>query len=235
MKVNVFAPTYHRLEMTKRCLETLIPQVNSSQHDVTLFVCDNDSHVEMKEWLKSLASDKVRVLLCDSNMGKAGIVNKIYKDFGSDCTHVISIDSDFIVDEEYNFIDEMVWCIENFDGYGMLSTFQKENNQHIWDQLPNVEKKENHEVAFGNFRGIAGGCVILKKEFWDKIGGYKTFGNVYGFDDGLLAQDVYFNGKKSGVIKTVKMTHPHDDDNGYVDWKKKNIATRQVKGYYETK
>ena len=232
MKINIFTPTYHRFEMTKRSLESIIPFVNSSIYDTTLYICDNNSPDEMKEWLKTLVGDRVKLYLHEKNIGKAAIINEVYR-HNNDCTHVISIDSDMIADEENNFIDGMIWCIEHFPKFGLLSTFQKENDQQLWDMLSKEVTNGSQTVAFDKFNGVAGGCVILKKEMWDSIGGYNTYGGVYGFDDGLLMQSVMLKGFLTGVIKTLKLTHPYDDDKKYVDWKSKNIQKRRDKGYYE--
>jgi hypothetical protein len=37
IKVNIFTPTYHRFDITKNCLNSLISQVNSSVYDVSLY------------------------------------------------------------------------------------------------------------------------------------------------------------------------------------------------------
>ena len=232
MKVNIFAPTYHRLEMTKRCLESVIPQVESSIYDTTLFICDNNSDKEMTDWLTSLASSRVRVFLSDVNVGKAEIINRIYKN-NSECDYFISMDSDMIADEEGNFIDSMVWHAHNMPEFGVLSTYQKNNDQHIWKGLTKEHEFEGKKVAHGQFNNIAGGCVILSKQMWDAIGNYKTHGKVYGYDDGLMMAGVHARRKKCGVMMDVKLTHPYDEDDGYREWKANNISKRREVGYYD--
>lgn len=219
--------------MTERCLESVIPHVNSSIYDTTLFVGDNNSNDEMKKWLDTLKSERVRVFYSQRNIGKAGIVNKMYREYGNECHYFISMDSDMIADEDYNFIDRMVWYACNMPQFGLLSTFQKENDQHLWDGLTQIESKDGFEVAFGRYNCVAGGCVILSKHMWDSIGNYDTYGNVYGYDDGLMMQAVNSKNKKCGIMKHVKLTHPYDDDHGYKNWKHKNISRRKQIGYYD--
>jgi GT2 family glycosyltransferase len=231
-KVNIYTPTYHRLEMTKRCLESIIPFVESSVYDTTLYICDNNSNKEMVSWLETLVKGRVKLFKSDKNVGKAAIINSVY-DVSSNCTHFISIDSDMIADETQNFVDQMVWCIEHFPHFGLLSTFQKQNNQQLWDGLTTKQTIEQHTVSFGRYNSVAGGCIILKKEMWDAIGGYSTFGGVYGFDDGLMMQSVHNKQKLVGVIDTVRLTHPFDDNEKYKEWKSKNIAKRRQTGFYE--
>ena len=74
----------------------------------------------------------------------------------------------------------------------------------------------------------------MRKKQWDMVGHYSTYGNIYGHDDALLMTSIKHNLKKTiGVIKTVKLTHPHDTDKSYYDWKMKNISKRPTSGYYE--
>lgn len=232
MKVNIFTPTYHRFDMTKKSLESIITNVQGSVYDVTLYICDNNSPEEMKVWLKSLESDKVKVFLNDKNVGKAEIVNKIYKQ-NSICDYFISIDSDFIADEASNFIDDMVWCAHHFVEFGVLSSFQKENDQQLWNLLTKEQQLGPHIVGYEHFYGVAGGCIILSKQVWDLIGNYNTYGGVYGYDDALLMQNVNNIKLKTGVIKTVKLTHPFDEDKKYSEWKGYNMRNRKKSGYYE--
>lgn len=235
MKVNIFTPTYHRFDMTKRSLESIIPFVNSSVYDTTLYICDNNSPPEMQEWLKTLIDKRVKVFLSEKNIGKAAIVNKVYAQ-NSECTHIISIDSDMIADEEYNFIDGMVWCIEHFNDFGLLSTFQKGKDCQLWRGLTEKVSLEKHEICYGRYNCVAGGCIILKKEIWESIGGYCTEGKVYGFDDAIMMQDIHTKLKKKvGVINTVKLTHPYDDDKQYQSWKLKNVSSRKSEGFYDQK
>ena len=184
----------------------------------------------MKDWLKSLCSDKVILYFSDRNVGKADIINHMYSK-NNDCTHVISIDSDMIADEG-NFIDDMVWAIEHFPTFGLLSSFQKGNDQ----QIPGLQKtcaKEKCVIKYGNYRLVAGGCIILKKETWNTLNGYSNYGKVYGFDDAIMMAQLNSIGKDVGVIETVKLMHPFDNDQGYIKWKTENISRRSEKGYYD--
>lgn len=225
-------PTYHRFEMTKRCLESVIPHVNSSVYDTTLFICDNNSPKEMTDWLETLTSDRIVLYKCNKNVGKARIINKAYSQ-NTDCTHVISIDSDMVATGETNWIDTMVWASEHFTDFGLLSTIQLENDQQLWNGLKKIIEIEKHKVHYGQYNCVAGGCIILKKELWDKVR-YSEYGNVYGYDDAILMMQVYQLGKKVGVLDNVKLIHPHDEDKGYIQWKSENIRHRKMQGYYDS-
>ena len=228
-------PTYHRFEMTKRCIESIIPHVNSSIYDTTLYICDNNSSKEMVEWLETKVTNKIVLYKSNKNIGKAKIVNKVHN-ANKNCTHVISLDSDMIAEKGYNWIDVFVWCIEHFTDFGLLSTTQIGNDQHIWKGLTDVKELPDytHKVYHGRFDNVAGGCVIMKQPLWNTIGGYNEVGNVYGFDDGHLMQDMYTRKKLVGVISSVRLEHPHDLDGEYKKWKQINIGKRQLKGFYDS-
>jgi len=233
MTVHIFTPVYHRFAFVKESLTSVIRHMDNASYDCELFIGVNGyEHDEMKEWLKSICSSNIVLYESSANMGKAAIINKMYGHH-NDCDYIISIDSDMVADEENNFIDDMVWSIEHFTEFGVLSTFQKCNDQQIWNGLQESQKNGPHEVRYGKYNNVAGGCVIMKKAIWDAMKGYSTYGGVYGFDDGLMMQSVHLMGLKAGVIETVKLHHPHDTDKAYFDWKMKNIAKRKSKGYYE--
>lgn len=236
ISVNIFTPVYHRYVATKNSLESVIKCINSSVYSCKLLIGVNGvENDEMKEWLKSLANNKIKVYFSEKNVGKAEIINYMYSKH-NDCTHVISIDSDMIADEEGNFIDNMIWAIEHFPVFGLLSSFQKEANCHIWNDMGGLPKtcgKGNCVIKYGNHRCVAGGCVILKKETWQSIQGYNTYGKVYGFDDAIMMSSVIASGKDVGVLESTKLTHPFDTDKGYSKWKSENISKRKESGYYD--
>lgn len=225
-------PTYHRFAATKRSVESIIPHVESSTHDTTLYICDNNSPKEMVDWLESKNNDKVRLIKSNKNLGKAKIINEAYRT-NNNCTHFISVDGDMVAEVGDNWIDGMVWCIDNFPKFGVLSAMQLENCHHNFKDTDQLEKIGNHEIIYGSYNQPAGGCIILKKEVWESIGCYKTIGNVYGWDDAVLMQDISRQGLLTGVIKTIGMIHPPDEDDSYKSWKYNNYKTRAMKGFYD--
>jgi hypothetical protein len=236
MKVNLFIPTYHRLEMTKRCLESVLPLVETSQFDVNVFIGDNNSPKEMTDWLDTLSSEQVFIFKSDKNIGKAGIINQMYIQKGYDCDVLISLDSDMIFKyDSYNFIDEMVIALVENPEFGLLSTFQENNDQHLWNGLSETKTTKHHIIKYGKFNSVAGGCIVLSNVMWKTIGGYSTHGKVYGFDDGLMMQSVHLKGAQVGVIENVKLFHPDDENEEYRAWKKENIAQRKEKGFFDEK
>jgi GT2 family glycosyltransferase len=214
---------------TKKSLLSLIPSVKTSKHSVNVYIGDNNSPPEMVEWLLSLKSDKITVYLSEKNVGKSTIVNYMCS-LHNNCDYVISCDSDLIYEGTANWVDEAVWCMNNFPRFKLLSLNQFGNCQHL-SGLFSTTRVGKHIVKFGNYRSIAGGCFIIKRDIWDKIGGYKDVG-VYGADDANVMLDVS-KIASLGVIETLGMYHPFPNNEGYEKWKKENITKYNEKGFFD--
>ena len=103
-KVNIYCPTYHRFEKTKDSISSIINSMVMSNNDVMLYIIDNNSPQEMKDWLEGQSSENVVVELLKENVGKGDAINdSFYKSRQSD--YVISIDSDIVNKHNINWID----------------------------------------------------------------------------------------------------------------------------------
>lgn len=234
MIVNIYSPTYHREEVTKQCFDALIPQIENSKHDVVLYIGDNNSGEPLVSYLKTLKSDKVKVGLCPKNLGKPNMVNSMHNS-ARKCDYVFSIDSDLIYDGETNFIDDMVDCMELMPMVGMLSSNQKVNCRHLWDEIKATRGTcITHKICLAEEHGVAGGCILMRTSDWDAIGGYCEHGKMYGFDDAIICRDVIRElNKKNAIIESTYFIHPFDADKEYADWKDKNILERPEQGFYD--
>jgi GT2 family glycosyltransferase len=245
LKINIYIPTYHRFEETKRSLTSILEAAyTSSFPGVNVFIGDNNSPMEMKDWLTGLArTDKVYVMLSKQNLGKPAMINYMYKQYPT-CDYFISIDSDMVADEnrQYNFIDEMVKVIDLNPEFGVISAFQKEHDCHLWDQgLTEKKNFGSHVIRYGNYQSVAGGCVILRNEDWKAVGGGYVVMGLYGYDDAhLMLYTKQKLNKECGILETVKLVHPYDKDKDYENWKKNNIHgvgwnvdVTKLKGFYD--
>ncbi|MCB0278371.1 MAG: glycosyltransferase family 2 protein, partial [Calditrichaeota bacterium] len=110
MRINIYSPTYFRFNKTQKAISTIIETVNSSKHDVKLYLCDNNSPHEMKLWLldQDVHNERVVTYLSPINYGKASIVNTVHG-AARQSDYIASIDSDMLnTHDEYNWIDEMI-------------------------------------------------------------------------------------------------------------------------------
>lgn len=230
-KIRVFVPTYFRLNQLKDSLLSVIGSIKGSKYDIQLIIGDNNSDKDTVEWLKSFQKTNKGVVLylSDKNVGKAEIVNYMYS-LHSDCDYVVSMDSDLVWEGNGLLFDEMVEAMELFPQFGLLSMEQTGNCCHL-EGLFSKTKNGRHKVRFGNYRSVAGGCFIIRKQLWDMIGGYRDVG-IYSADDAYVMLDVSKT-SKVGVLETISMFHPFDTDEGYKCWKSQNITKYNIKGYYD--
>lgn len=248
--VNIYTPVYHRFLKTKTSIESIIETINNSKNDVNLHIgvngLEGGKNGLMDEWIKCLAKNsKVKVFIGEKNYGKAFMINHMFN-HSRKCNYVISIDSDMIADEndKYNWIDEFVKIMEwePAKNFGLLSSWQKEQNCHIMDNLNERTEFFGHWIKYGTgiSQGIAGGCVIMKEKDFVDMGKYELF-DIYSGDDALLIKKVSKQlGKLVGIVETIKLTHPYNDpeENDYQIWKFNKCRGKlpiglDTKGFYD--
>lgn len=223
-KVNIYLPTYYRLEKTKQSLESIIEASKESKYDVKIYIGDNNTDEdEMQAWLSLLENDLVSVTFGDENIGKAGMVNVLSKN-SRDCDYIFSIDSDMVTNDSCeNFIDEMIFHLTRIQNCGLISSQQAGCCQHWWGQTVDLIKVDGLEVGYSDQGvGIAGGCICMKQEDWVKVGMYKENHDVYTGDDGILTHKVRkILGKEVYVTKNCSLDHPFpgEDEKEYSEWK----------------
>ena len=229
MIINLYTPVYHRFKKTKKSIESLIESIDSSVNDVMLHIgvngIEGGKNSLMDEWIKCLAKNKkVKIFIAEKNYGKGIIINHMF-DNSRKSDYIISIDSDMISGKanKFNWIDELVRVMEfpPAKNFGLLSTGQKENNCHVFEYLKEKTEFLGHHIKYGGFRGIAGGCVIIRSKDFNQIGKYELI-DIYNGDDFLLMKNVSLKLKKLvGVIETISLTHPHNDpeETAYQQWK----------------
>ena len=221
-KINIYIPTYYRFEKTKKSVEKILQACKDCKYDVKVYIGDNmTKEEEMREWLKGLDCD---VYFSDQNLGKSGIVNYLHKNKARKSDFIFSIDSDmYPYDEKKNFIEEMIFCLTRCQNVGLVSSNQKECSQHWWDKTVFPEKWEGVELGISeNGVGIAGGCIVMKTEEWEKVGMYKENHDIYTGDDGILTMNVIKKlGKQPVIMKNCFMIHefPREEEKEYTQWK----------------
>jgi len=224
--VNIFTPVYHRFGKTKISIESIIDSIDKSVNDVNLNIGVNGvENEEMGNWLNELSThERIRVFNAEKNVGKAHIVNHMHERVSS-VDYFISIDSDMVAHEndKYNWIDELVNLMEwpPAQNFGVFSTWQDESNAHILDAQNKRTTFGEHEIWYGAFGGVAGGCVIMKDSDFLKIGRYTVF-DVYNGDDALLMRKTAeLLRKLVGITATIKLKHQANlpEEGEYQQWK----------------
>jgi hypothetical protein len=74
--------------------------------------------------------------------------------------------------------------------------------------------------------GIAGGCIMVNRDTWDKVGGYKVLG-VYSGDDAALVHDIEELQQSFVLTKTLVVEHPISlpEEQQYNAWKIQQVNT----------
>lgn len=247
-KINIYLPTYYRLEKTKKSILSIIETGKKSKHDVKIYIGDNNTKLaDMKSWLRNL--EGAEVYFHPENVGKANIVNLLHKK-ARICDYIFSIDSDMVVESQpYHPFDRMIDILERCDNIGLVSSNQKDCNQHWFGRGVEQSNERGFPIGFSpNGVGIAGGCIVMRTHDWDEIGGYKENHDIYTGDDGILTYNVIrLLGKKILVSLDAYLVHPMpgEEERGYTEWKSKSWQRDQLnfikdnytgsnkKGYYD--
>ena len=174
--INIYLPTYHRLEKTKKSLLSIIKDVKLSKYDVKIYIGDNSPNFpEMREWLQDLEKkeEMISVHLGEKNIGKSGMVNHLYRN-SRKCDYLFSIDTDMIVSNGQNFVDEMIFHLTRLENCGLVSSNQTDCCQHWFGKTVEELHISGMKVGYSEYGvGIAGGCVCLRSDDWESVGMYK--------------------------------------------------------------
>ena len=176
----------------------------------------------------------------ERNYGKAHVVNELYKKYADvDTEYILTCDSDILFDTNE---PDMFTRLDNiFKGYkdkskagqlGAVSLNQRVAQCHWVDKMNCREMSGNDILLWSSNRsGIAGGCLFIRREAWDRVGGYKVMG-VYSGDDGVLLRDIQRAGYHFAVTETLSIIHPHNDrkEKEYQNWKYEQIKKCQKNG-----
>jgi glycosyltransferase involved in cell wall biosynthesis len=226
-KINIFVPIYFREEQVKKSLDSLLKTAKVPNEDVTIVLVDNKSNDELRTWLLTLQSDKVKVELLDKNIGKAAAITAMTAKY-SDYDYFVNFDSDLICLTE-NWLEILVNCFRKIDKAGMVAVNYINNGNYPHPQQPKEEKIDTYTYQYGG--GVAGGCFITSKELWINSRGYERSTGVYGGVDGQWRLAVASMGYKCGYISEVLFEHPYDKETEYFAWKIKIQHNLQQHGF----
>jgi hypothetical protein len=185
--------------------------------------------------IRHLFNGNLNPIRLDKNYGKAYTINKLISDFNNeyDYQYILSLDSDIIfIEEEKYFFLRLIQMAENITNlkqkpFGFISLNQQghgchyktvyENSHKYTIQINNDIIKE-HAVWPNDPSGIAGGCLFISKQLWDKVGGYRIMG-VYAGDDAYFLLDTHLNNFTYQMSDSISIIHPHENDEQYAKWK----------------
>lgn len=172
---------------------------------------------------------KYKIFRFDKNYGKAYIVNELALNNIGDSEYFLTADSDIIFkSSEIDLIGRLIEAFEYARSKSLnpalISLFQEENNCQIlplcYENTYYYEGTHQTEMIChpNGDGGVAGGCLFISTEFWNRVNGYHVLG-VYASDDCNLMKDAYKNGYKFLMSNSIRCIHPFDSNRAYSEWK----------------
>jgi hypothetical protein len=243
----IFAPDQKRFERNWNSLTSFFSYCDENMLDVKFALggwCKDEYWDKFVDLVNSkYAKNKITLIRCDRNYGKAVTVNLLYnkiKEKNVDFKYILTCDSDILFPKETK---NMIHRLEQLPAqshthtkkpFGMVSLNQLGANCH-WKVC--YENQFTYTNTFGDVEkmvyptapsGIAGGCLFISKECWEKVGGYRQMG-VYAGDDAYFLIDTYLKGFSHQMSDTIGIIHPEDGDEEYAKWKHK-VCGRDTAG-----
>jgi hypothetical protein len=233
----IFAPDKKRFDRNWESLTSFLKYCEKYNYDVKFAVggwCLDEYWDKFVELInKSYMKNKITLLRFEKNYGKAIVVNSLYKkvkESNVSFKYMLTCDSDILFpDYTEHLIDRLEQLakesvVHTKKPFGMVSLNQMGanchwkvcyENQYVYtNKFNNVEK-----IVYPNHPGgIAGGCLFLSRDCWEKVGGYRQLG-VYAGDDAYMLLDTNANGFSYQMSDTISIIHPTEDDEEYAKWK----------------
>jgi hypothetical protein len=206
--------------------------------------CKDEYWDKIVQLVNENSQNKITLMRFQRNYGKAVIVNTLHnkvKEKNIEHKYILTCDSDilFLEDTPYMFdrLEQLAIDSKKYTNkpFGMVSLNQRGANCH-WKVC--YENEYNYINKFGNSEkivypnapsGIAGGCLFISKECWDRIGGYREM-SIYAGDDAFFLLDTYTNGYSYQMSDTIDIVHPEEHDEEYAKWKHKVCQRDSVGG-----
>lgn len=198
---------------------------------------------------KQALGDTFNPIRFDRNYGKAMVVNNLYKHVISQNNNIqiqalFTMDSDIIIPinkphllvrlavaaDKMQEVKKQPWgliglnqlehgchfksCYDNQAEYSVSIAGQVFNEKIVWPSIPS---------------GIAGGCLFVNVDYWNKVGGYDVLGTYAGDDAYLLAKTQQL-GYTWQMSDTIGIIHPFDNDKAYSEWKVKTCQRETSTG-----
>ena len=207
----IFAPNIELMRKNLESLRTFFDYYDKMGYEFQCvfggYAATDEMWVEIERYIESRdVEGRVKSIVhrYADNYGKAYVINDLTGRYLSDAEYFLTADSDILFN--INQPDMIARLVEAFEhakkidlNPALIALFQEEANCHILEAC--YQNKYYYQGSFeyemichpSGEGGVAGGCLFVSSEFWNKIGGYKVLG-VYAADDGNLMRDA----KKSG-------------------------------------
>lgn len=249
---NCFVPDenqYNRLKRSLLSLKKFVSNIDTTNN--YYFALGGYIDDKWKDSINDIINDisdskifnKVLFYKFKANLGKGRVCNFIVNHFGElyNIDYLFMFDNDIVFENTGNDIVEMLIeqkqeldAISNMK-YPVISCNFKEHQVHNEGVL-DFGKKVIHGVmkcSTGRFGCIGGGCWLVSKPHWDKVGGY-TIDAIYGKDDGKFYLDtIKMKNQMVALSQDIYVIHPKDEDQEYNRFKVDTNVNRVRKMSYD--
>jgi|LWDU01.1.fsa_nt_gi GT2 family glycosyltransferase len=194
LKVSILIPTRNNYKMLKRCIESIEKNTNYSNKEI--IIIDNDSeHPQVKKYYDSLS---YKIINFKGNFNFSKMNNLAVKQSLGELLLFLNDDTKML---DSNWLDELVGiCIQSDVGaVGPKLIFSDDTIQHAGIVFlktgsgfhPGMRLEKNTDAYHGivnsirDYSAVTGACLMVKKEIFDKVGGFDDQFDVYYGDSDL--------------------------------------------------
>lgn len=214
--ISIIIVTYNSELTIKQCLESLLKFSPASQ----IVIVDNFSKDKTREIIKSF---KIGVKLIESglNLGFAKACNLAEKEATGD--YLVFLNPDTVI-LEAGSLERLVKALEDNQQLGLVGpklVYEDGSAQKTVRKLPTLAgafkeyilgKKGEYDfyqpesLDLCKVESIVGACIVVKKQFFESIGGFNEKYFLY-FEDLDLCRSIIKSGFKIGYFPGVKVEH----------------------------
>lgn len=205
-KVSLFIVTYNRVEMLKKCLNSLLPSLKGIDYE--LLIWDNNSMDGTKEFLSNYShTPHIKLFFNNENIGTTARGKLVEMTKG---VYIIGIDDD-VIQFPVNWVQDIIYAYNSIPNIGFLSTdvIQDETTDGAKQPDDSYLEEEFENGKLKLLIGPAGGwCFIISRKVYNEVGKfYYPRNRIFFPDDGDYSSRVLDHGCKTGILKDLKVYH----------------------------
>jgi len=249
---NCFVPDENQFNRLKRSIESLIVLSKKTKTtNYNRYVLSGWIHEDYEREITELVEElndclyftDTYINLLSTNAGKGVACNITIKQYAHEYywTHLFLFDNDIVFEADSGDLPQIL--IEQQQELNAISALKypviscnfKEHQVHCEGALDFGAKTKHGTMrcSTGNYGCIGGGCWLIDKPHWDKIGGYSTDA-IYGKDDGQFYVDTICTKNCMVALSfDVYVIHPSDKDEVYNRFKADTNINRVRKMDYK--